>query len=69
MTSPTKPLNTQSAVFSPPLHMACENGLDAIVTCLVGHHADVNAKVCVCVCVCVCSRARAHSCDMYNPGF
>ena len=32
-------------VFSPPLHMACERGLQEVVQCLVEHHADVNAKV------------------------
>ena len=31
--------------FSPPLHMACERGLQSIVECLVEHHANVNAKV------------------------
>ena len=54
--------DTVEANFAGPLHMACSIGLEAVVQCLVEHHADVNQKVCtvymytylVCVCVCVC---------------
>lgn len=42
--SPTRPSSSQSGAFSPPLHMACASGLDAIVKCLVDHNADVNVK-------------------------
>lgn len=43
--SPTRPANTEQGDFSPPLHMACERGLDPIVQSLVDHHADCNIKV------------------------
>lgn len=31
--------------FSPPLHMACDSGMQEVVQCLVDHNANVNAKV------------------------
>ena len=30
--------------FSPPLHMACERGLQEVVRCLIEHRVDINAK-------------------------
>ena len=41
--------DTVEANFASPLHMACSIGLEAVVQCLVEHHADVNQKVCICV--------------------
>ena len=39
--------DTVEANFAGPLHMACSIGLEAVVQCLVEHHADVNQKVCI----------------------
>lgn len=36
--------DTVEANFASPLHMACSIGLEAVVQCLVEHHADVNQK-------------------------
>ena len=43
--SPSRPGNGTEGLFSPPLHMACERGLQEVVKCLVEHQADINAKV------------------------
>lgn len=42
--SPSRP-GKDGGQFSPPLHMACESGMQEVVQCLVDHNADVNAKV------------------------
>ena len=40
-----KPGSPIESLFAPPLHMACERGLQEVVQCLVDHHANVNTKV------------------------
>lgn len=42
--SPSRPGSSGEGVFSPPLHMACERGLQEVVRCLVEHQADINVK-------------------------
>jgi len=41
----------EGGVYSPPLHMACERGLQEVVRCLVEHQVEVNAKVYIVQCV------------------
>ena len=60
--SPSRP-GKGGGEFSPPLHMACDIGLNEVVQCLVDHNADVNAKV---QSVCIVCGAVAYICMCYR---